>query len=71
MNDKVEAAFERVYRTTIGELVKLRFAELQNLQQQIIEELRRARMAKCWIEGAIRKKRQDAINNNDNGRQQS
>ena len=66
-----EHAFEWVYRTPIRDLVALTFAELQSLQQQIMEEIRRAQRAKRWVEGAICKKRKDAAGHNDKGGHQS
>ncbi|MCV6605606.1 MAG: hypothetical protein OIF34_09885 [Porticoccaceae bacterium] len=43
----------------MGELTAMSFGELQKLQQQIMAEIKRAKLAKRWIEGAINKKRQD------------
>jgi hypothetical protein len=57
--DKAQAAFERVYRTPIGELTRMTFEELQELQAQILGESRRAKLARRWLQGAIEKKLQD------------
>lgn len=62
MNTKTDtehAAFERVYRTPIGELTRMTFEELQELQAQILGESRRAKLARRWLQGAIEKKLQD------------
>lgn len=59
MNKPKESTFEWVYRTPLGELTAMSFGELQKLQQQIMSEIKRAKLAKRWIEGAINKKRQD------------
>lgn len=58
-HDTEQAAFERVYRTPIGELTRMTFDELQQLQAQILGESRRAKLARRWLQGAIEKKLQD------------